>query len=395
MDRFRAWPIYVLIFADLLGFGMLVVDIQLRAKAMGASPPAIGFILAATFLVQSFISPVWGRLSDRIGHKPIILVCTALSACSMAIYGFAPSLAWIIASRILSGFGFANVSAAQAYVANQTTAEMKLEVMGRISATISSGLIIGAVVGGFLADWGGNQAVGFVGCLSSVIGIVMVWQFLPHVPPKLRETSEKPRRSLALLGEIEALRVLVPVVVVAWFALALLEGTFGQLIQTQLGYGQREFGIVFGFESVLAVATQAFVMKHLGKVIADRFLLPLSFLFQAAGIFLFPLATGMATLLGASALYAPGSAISQPSLNSVCSNITPSERQGELFGLLQSARSVGFAVGPILGGIALSHSVRLPYLIASSGCVLAAIAIFTVVHRLSASAQPAPDSALA
>jgi len=393
VDRFRAWPLYVLIFADLLGFGMLVVDIQLRAKSMGASPPAIGFILAATFLVQSFISPFWGRLSDRIGHKPVIITCTALSACSMAIYGFAPSLAWIIASRILSGFGFANVSAAQAYVANQTTAEMKLEVMGRISATISSGLIIGSVVGGELATWGGNQAVGFVGCLSSVVGIFAVALYLPHVAPHVAEAKQKSRRSLALLGEINALRVLVPVVVVAWFALALLEGTFAQLIQVQLGFGQREFCRVFGFESVVAVATQSFAMKWLGRVISDRFLLPISFLFQAAGIFLFPFATGMVSLLTASALYAPGSAVSQPSLNSICSNITPSERQGELFGLLQSARSVGFAVGPILGGIALSYSVRLPYFIASAGCLIAAFALLFVVGRLSVVPKPIPDSA--
>lgn len=395
MERVLAWPLHVLIFADLLGFGMLVVDVQLRAKAMGANPTQIGFILAATFLVQSVLSPFWGRLSDRVGHKPIIVACTMLSAMSMAIYGYAPSLVWIVASRFLSGFGFANVSTAQAYVANLASNEQKLEVMGKISATISSGLIIGAVLGGYLADWGGNRAVGLAGCMSSVIGIIVVATFLPHVPPKPHEPDAKPRRSLALLGEIEALRILVPAVVMAWFALALLEGTFGQLIQANLGFGQREFGIVFGFESVVAVAVQTFAMKPLGRVVSDRFLLPLAFLFQAAGIFLFPHATGLLTLIGGSALYAPGSAIAQPSLNSVCSNITPMERQGELFGLLQSARSVGFAVGPILGGIALSHSVSLPYNIAASGCVLAAVVIFAATKRITVAAQRQPESASA
>jgi len=378
------WPVLCLVFADLLGFGMIVVDLQFRAKDLGASPTTIGVLLATTFIVQAICSTFWGRLSDRRGRKPVILLCTMMSALAMLIYGFADSLPFLFASRIISGLGFANVAVAQAMISNASEESLRLKAMGQISATISTGLILGAPMGGFLSKFGGSQAVGFTACAFSTLGAVVVWRFLPDIKAAgspMAATVRK-RFNLGLLQEFPGLWTLVLAVIFAWFCLSLLEGTFGQMIQARLGYGPEEFGVIFGFESLLSILVQTFAMTWLSGRIAERFLLPLSFLAQGIGIALFPIAGGMATLFLASAIYAPGSAVSQPALNSLCSKLIPSERHGELFALLQSARSVGFVVGPIIGGLLLKEHVQLPYFVAAFGCLVAAGLLIGGLNRV-------------
>lgn len=387
------WPVLVLVFADLLGFGMIVVDLQFRAKELGASPTTIGVLLATTFIVQAICSTFWGRLSDRRGRKPVILLCTIMSALAMLIYGFAESLPLLFASRIISGFGFANVAIAQAMFANASEESLRLKAMGQISATISTGLILGAPMGGFLSKFGGSQAVGFTACVCSALGAAAVWFFLPNVPAPPAPFSDAPKKrfNLGLLQEFPGLWTLVLAVIFAWFCLSLLEGTFGQMIQARLGYGPEEFGVIFGFESLLSILVQTFAMTWLSGRISERYLLPLSFLAQGIGIALFPIAGGMATLFLASAIYAPGSAVSQPTLNSLCSKLIPGERHGELFALLQSARSVGFVVGPIFGGMLLKEHVQLPYFAAAFGCLVAAVLLIGGLKRVG-QGQPSPSS---
>src|SRR5688572_16075672 len=149
-------PLLLAVFLDLVGFGMAFPDIQLRAEKFGAPGVLIGLLLSSYFIVQILASPRWGRLSDHVGRKPVLLTCTALSVLSMLAYAFASSLWLILLSRIFAGLAAANVVVAQAYIADTSTEADRAAKMGRIGAAITAGLIAGPALGGYLAHVGGN-----------------------------------------------------------------------------------------------------------------------------------------------------------------------------------------------------------------------------------------------
>ena len=137
-------PLLLAVFFDLLGWGMLVADVQLRAESMmprgWPAGPVIGLLLGSTFIIQTLVSPLWGGLSDRSGRKPILILCSALSASAMFVYGFSTGLMLLVASRILSGLGAANVAVAQAVVADNYEGPDRAAALGRLGAALSTGL---------------------------------------------------------------------------------------------------------------------------------------------------------------------------------------------------------------------------------------------------------------
>jgi len=387
INRRAEAPILAAVFLDLLGFGMIIADIQLRAESLVPKGwPAgliVGGLLASTFVTQLIVSPRWGSASDHKGRKMIVVVCTFLSAAAMLTYGLAGSLWLLLLSRIMSGFGAANVAVAQAYISDMYEPAERTAALGRIGAAISTGLVIGPPIGGFLAVSGGNLLIGMVAGGASFCGAVWMLVALPNSPPKEdRHPGKAPVIDLRLLKDTPKLRPLVLIAVVAWFSLATLEGTFARLISHLFKYDQREFGILFGYESVLGIVVQGVLLAWIVSKVRSTRLLRSAYLTQGVGLALNPFAgllapavAPFALLVVASTLYAIGSSISNPTVNSLCSRLTPDSRQGELFGLLQGARSIGFVAGPLVGGCLFDWIPGAPYLLAGAVCVAAAFLV--------------------
>lgn len=349
---------------------MAFPDIQLRAEAFGAAGWQIGILLSAYFLVQIAASPRWGMLSDRIGRKPVLLMCQGLSALSMIAYAYAHGLWGILGSRAMAGLAAANVVVAQALIADTHAQSERAAGMGRVGAAISAGLIAGPAIGGWLAEAGGNWLLGIVA--ASAAGISFLWIALgvPHTPPA--ETHTPGKRLVfdwSILRDVPQLTRWFVIAASAWFALACLEGTFGRLIKHNLGFGQWEFGLIFSYESLLSVVVQAFALGWVVRRLRERKALRWAYLLQGTGLALTPFAPSLAALFVASTVYSVGAAIANPTINTVCSDATPKERQGEMFGVLQAARSMGFLIGPTLGGILFDWSVAAPYLLSGAVCV--------------------------
>lgn len=370
---------------------MAFPDVQLRAEAFGAPGWLIGAVLASYFITQTFVSPHWGRLSDRIGRKPVLSICTALSCLSMVAYAFADSVALIFVSRILAGFAAANVVVAQAYLADATTDSQRPKAMGRMSAAMLIGLIIGPALGGYLAHLGGNWLMGL--CAAGASGLSLAWILfaVPHRPPaEQREPGKAPLLAFGILKELPALRRVFWIAAAGWFVVACLEGTFGRLIEHNLGMGQFEFGVVFSYESLLGAAVGV-LLAWLSGILTSSTILKIGYVLQGIGIGLFPLARSLPELLIGSTFFALGVGLTNPTLNSVGSLIAPPDRQGELFGVLQATRSIGFFVGPFIGGILFDIEPAAPYGIAALVALLAAAAIR--VPSSSLAAQQAKSSA--
>lgn len=369
-------PILAAMFLDLLGFGMLIPDVQLRAQALGAPGWLIGAILASMFVVQFVASPRWGALSDRVGRKPVLVACSLLSAAAMLVYAAAGSLLLIFLSRVVAGLGAANVAVAQAHLADTTEGPERTAAMGRVGAAISSGLIAGPALGGMLADAGGNRLLGTVAGCASLVGALLIAFGLRYAPPTAeRRPGKPPILDLRLVRENPSLTPLLVVAAVAWFALATLEGTFGRLIQAKLGMGTAEFGWIFSYESLLGVVVQGLLLAWVVKRVREPSLLRMAYVAQGIGLALTPFSPGLAVLFVCSTVYALGSSLANPTVSSLCSKLTPDDRQGELFGLMQTARSVGFVLGPILGGQLFDWRPEAPYLLAGGVCVAAALLV--------------------
>lgn len=383
-------PLLAAIFLDLFGFGMVIPDLQLRAEGMGAPGWLIGVILASTFLIQTIFSTPWGMLSDRIGRKSVFVACTSISALSMVVYGLAPSVWIILLSRVIAGFGAANVAAAQAAIADLYDGEVRTAALGRLSAAMTTGLIAGPAAGGFIGEHLGSDRLGLIGAGASLIGVLLV-VFFAKMPPGHVEGKKFSFGGFSLLKDVPKLVPLAIAMITAWFSLAMLEGTFGRLLEhiLKLEDGRDEFGMIFAFESVIGVIVQAFLIGWLMRRFSPRWLLISAYMLQGLGLALSPFAPMLGILFVFSGIYAFGSAVANPVVNGLASGIVPKSQQGELFGMLQSARGVGFIIGPIIGGAVFDYEPGLPYWIAGLACLASAILIMKADLPDAPQAEPA------
>ncbi|MBC7528634.1 MAG: MFS transporter [Chthonomonadaceae bacterium] len=389
ISRFSRSSLMIAIFCDLVGFGMVIPDIQTRLETFGARGWVIGAILSSYFLVMILVSPLWGRWSDRVGRKPILIICGVFSVASMLAYAGAHSLPAFLLSRILAGFAAANVVVAQAYVADFTEeGEDRTNALGKMGAAITSGLIVGPAIGGWLSARGGNVLLGDVAALISGVGALWIALAVPNASPRAENKPGKKaalRLDFSLVRDLPQLRFLFGFSTLIFFALACLEGTFGRLIRARLGLGPDSFGLIFGYESLLSTAIQVVGVGGMISRVSARFLLCLACVLQSIGIGLIPYAPSLAFLFLLSTVYAIGSGISNPLLNSLCSAATPEPRQGEMFGTLQSVRSLGFLLGPLLGNILFDWHIEAPYLMSAT---ILLFATFWARGGLSATGVP-------
>ena len=357
---------------DMVGFTMIIPDIQTRLDRMGADGWLIGAILASMFIVQTLASPRWGALSDRIGRKPVFLACQALSVASMVMYAVAGNVWFVLLSRVLAGLGAANVAVAQASLTAGLGGEDRTIALGRLSAATNAGLVLGPVVGGYVAGFIGSQQVGWIGACVSGIGLVAV-ALLVKMPQGDRSTKARKSGLKEIVRRFPNLVPLIALSAVAWFSLATLEGTFGRLLHHQWGYGEFEFGLIFAFESAVMLAAQAFIVPTVVKRFAERRILFLSLFGMGVGLGLQPFVPSLAFIFPLSLVYALGSAFASPTISSLASRQVSDDSQGEVFGAMQSARSLGFIVGPSLGGLVFDFWAPMPYVIAGAVCAAAGL----------------------
>ncbi len=365
---------------------MIIPNIQIFAESFTQDGRLIGAMLSSMFLVQVFASPFWGRLSDRIGRRPVAVGCTLFAGLGNLTYGLAGGLEWLFLSRMLAGLGGANVAVASAYVSANTPEANRTGQMGKVSAAIALGLMTGPSIGGIVGESLGNLSVGVLAAAASGLSALLLAWAMKGEPTKREQKEDRPKPKSGawdLLRTLPDLRNLVLVSVIAWFSLATLEGTFGRLLKNEMGLGEKEFGWIFGYESLIAFAIQAYLLQKISQRFSDRTLLSCSYLLQGLGLALFPLAPSLGFLFLASTLYAPGSAIANPTINALASRLTTDERQGELFGLLQSTRTAGFLIGPTLGGALFDWNPASPYFLAGGICLMASIYCLTFLRSPS------------
>ncbi len=359
------WTIWTAVAIDLLGFGIVIPLLPLYAERFGASPFTIGLLFASYSLAQFAFSPVWGRLSDRIGRRPVLLVTIAGSAAGSLIVGLAGSLTLLFAGRIIDGISGASVAVARATVADLAEPEARPRLMGLLGAAFGIGFVLGPSLGAFATLFGPSVPF-FVAAGLAIANLVAASLRVP-------ETRTQPSPVTVRAGRLPggALRLVV-LSFVAVTAFSAFETTLSLLSNRRLGLTESSVALLFAFVGVVLVATQGglvgAVTGRLGEPATLRFGLGL----DLAGFALLAFADGLVLLLIALALLALGQGLLTPVLSSAITGAVPVRSSGAALGFQQSAGGLARVVGPLLGGWLFASSTSLPYVVAA-GLVVVAI----------------------
>jgi DHA1 family tetracycline resistance protein-like MFS transporter len=385
LDR-RAWIIFLIVFVDLLGFGIILPFLPYYVESLGAGAVAVGALVSAYSLFQFIASPILGELSDRFGRRPILLYSQAGTVLSFLLMGLTHSLPLLFVARMLDGASGGNVSTAQAYMADITDKTRRTQGMGLLSAAFSLGFILGPALGGVLSRYGYSVPALVAACVSG-LAFVLTYFFLPESRQRSRVKQVLKRRSLLRLRDFYDVvmlpRVGLVVVVSFWlmFAFSLMQGTFILLTAETLGMTAEQNGFVFTYVGLLGVILQLFLLKRILRWLSERAAAGLGIALMAAGFALMIVMNGYGMLALAITLVALGSGVSQPVLMGLVSKFSPPDEQGNILGIYQSTGSVARLIGPVTGGFIYSAlSPRWPYMISSVILVGTAMVTYRYLH---------------
>ncbi len=370
--------LFLVVFVDLLGFGMVIPVMPIYAEHLGASEAATGWLSTGYSLMQFVFAPIWGRLSDRVGRRPVLLVSIAMTALAFLLYGVAASFAVLLVSRLFAGAATANIAIAQAYVADVTTPEGRARGMGMIGAAFGLGFVFGPAVGGLLAGYS-LAAPGLAAAALSLVNLVAAFFLLPEPSQHVAATRSRGRFE-ALLGELRkpGIRRILFIYLVVTLAFSAMEATYAFLAQRRFGLGERHVGWVFAYIGVIVVLVQGGLIGPLTRRFGEKRLLVAGSLLQAVALAALPFANGVSGLLLASAPLALGSGLSSPSIMSMLSRLSRAEDQGGTLGIGQSASALGRIIGPLAGTTSFSAWHAAPYLGGAALMVMGAAVAATV-----------------
>jgi MFS transporter, DHA1 family, tetracycline resistance protein len=386
--------IFVTVFIDLLGFGIIIPLLPFYAESFGASALTIGLLGTSFSLMQFLFSPIWGRWSDRIGRKPIILVGLLGSCLSYLALALAASLPIVFLARIIGGIAGANIPTAQAYIADVTTPENRAKGMGMVGAAFGLGFIFGPAIGGLLSTFSPQTPMWFASALC-LANFIAAWLLLPE--------SRVPNQSTKALGRMDAFRhaltkptlvILLALYFLVTMAFSWFEATFALFSEATFGYTASTLGFVFTFIGIVLSIVQGVLVGRVVKRIGERRLIPIAIFAIAVGIGLLPFAWNVATLLAALGVLAVGMGFNSPACSSMASRLSSADDQGGILGLASSIASLGRVVGPAIGGFLYDvYGSRTPYVSAALLMAITSLVAFIGFQSREAHAGGDPRAA--
>ena len=377
--------LFFTVFIHLLGFGIIIPLLPYFAERFGASGVTVGLLTTSFSLAQFLFAPIWGRLSDKIGRRPVLLGSLILTGVSYLVFAIAGSLPVLFISRIFAGIAGATLSTAQAYIADTTTAENRTRGMGLIGAAFGMGFIFGPAMGGILSRWGFSvpayAAAGF-----ALAAFLFALVLLPEsLPPEERALAEQRRRNAATLRDALG-RPTVGVVLALFFTTTLcfsgMEAILALFCQRFFGFGPHQIGYLFAYVGIVAAVMQAGIVGALAKRFGERALVRAGLALMGVAFVSAGLGPPFPLFLAAMGAIAIASGLSTPSLSALVSLATPADEQGGMLGVYQSLGSLGRAAGPFLGGLVYDVvSPGAPLWIAGTVLLVAALAAARIPRR--------------
>ena len=366
MKRSPLLVIFITVFIDLVGFGIVIPVLPYYAEGtkFGATPTQVGLLFASYSVMQLVFSPVLGRLSDKYGRRPILLMSLLGTAIGFLVLGFATTLWMLFVGRIVDGISGGNISTAQAYIADVTTKEDRAKGMGLIGAAFGLGFVFGPAIGGILSRWGVNVPFLFAGGLAFANAILLYFTLpetvTPDHPARVSAASGRGWRQLLVALREPRLAYVLAIYFLGIVAFSIMTATFSLFMMFRLGYDAFHNGWVFAFVGIISATIQGGLIGKLVKRFGEPLLIIVGALLFSASLFAIPfvtIASGLVALLALGAVTAIGQALSAPSLSSLASKTASAAEQGGVLGVMQSVASLARAVGPSLAAVLIYSAV--------------------------------------
>ena len=370
--------IFITIFIDLIGFGIVIPVLPLYAERYGASEATIGILVATYSAMQFLFAPVLGKLSDRVGRRPVLLVSligTSVGflimglASRLALLGLAPTLVWLFAARVIDGVSGGNISTAQAYIADVTPPEQRSKGMGLIGAAFGLGFVFGPLIGGLLSRISPEAPFFFAAAMAAANATALY--FL--LPESLSHEHRSEARRMGIIQMVEQsggsqLGAIMATYFFTTTSFAIVTVTFALFAAHRFGFDAWHTGFLFGYVGVIGAIIQGGLLGRLVKLFGDKLLAVGGTAIFAASVFCFPLSTTVTSLILAATGIAIGNSLMTPTLNGLASKSVKGSLQGRVLGVMASVASLARIIGPILGGTLLGrdpdnspHYGRTPY----------------------------------
>lgn len=390
MQRRILGILFAVLFIVMLGFSILFPIEPFYIQKFGATYKTMGWLMASFSLAQFVFSPLWGRLSDRVGRKPVMMVGLAGYAVSMTLFGLATSVPMLFIGRTLAGIlSSATLPTAMAVIADATGEDDRAKAMGILGAAFGLGVIFGPFIGGVLGD----VAISLPFFAASGLSLVTLIFVAVALPETVRAGQQ--RRAEAGSSRWSALnRDTVPLYLLAFlvtFSLAALESTFPFLAANRLGLDQRSVGYVYAVMGIVAVAVQGGLVGRLKTLIGEDRMIPVGLLVSAVGLLGIAFASNTVMATVGISLFGGGHGLIRPANASLISQ-RAGVGYGLAIGVLDSMDAMGRVLGPVAGAYLYAVRDGAPFL-SGGGLNLLACVMFVVLIQAATRRRGTADAA--
>ncbi len=348
------WVVAITLFIDMTGFGIVIPLLPFYVETFQAGPTALGILVASFSLMQFVFSPILGRLSDKAGRKPVLLISILISMTSFIFFTFANSFNMLFLSRIVAGMA-TETAVAQAYIADTTSERERATGMGIVGAALGAGFIVGPALGGLLSVYG-FSAPGYAAVALTLLNLLFVLFFLPEstrnksISPQI--TTNQVRYSGGLVNALS--KPLMGTVLTILFIVTLAFSTIPVIIPMLgirfFGFGTIEMSYFFMYIGLVQIVLQGFLMRRITKKVSEEKLMVFGPLLMMFGMFLMPLIPNVAVFLASMTMISSGNGIMRTVVPSFISKRAPAKEQGGVLGLTQSVSTIARVPGPLVGG---------------------------------------------
>ena len=357
--------IFLTIFVNLVGFGIIVPLLPFYAGTFGASPLTIGLLFAVFSLCQLVAAPALGDLSDRYGRRPVLMFSLAGTVVSFVMLALAHSIALLFAARIVDGLSGGNISTARAYVADITQPKDRARAYGLIGAAFGLGFILGPAISGVLARVSYTAPI-WAAATITLVATAMAWLWLPETVHRAHAGTGNPFRYLPGLLRRPVVRRVLAIDFMYWFAFSVFQTTFALFVARRFGFDAPRTGYFLAAFGLLGAVIQGGLIRPIVRRLGDQPTFRIGLVCAAVGLVSAAAAHSVAALAMSLVPLAFGIGFGHPTMSSLVSLVGRGDEQGRVQGAASAVESIGRTLGPIWGNASLQHvNESIPYISAA------------------------------